>query len=86
MNTPFTPSDFLEVFARYNAATWLVTYILVTVGAWEVGMHEDWGVAIAAVVAAVWLLARPWGEKSAQPRGHSETAVSHRIWKHVSKT
>jgi hypothetical protein len=54
-----------------------------SVAAWGFGMHEDWGLAGAAVIAAVWLWPLRRTQAAQQPR--TVAAVSGRIAKHVFK-
>jgi hypothetical protein len=43
VNAPFSKADFLAVFARYNEATWLVTFVLVVLALSAVaGLFRDW--------------------------------------------
>jgi hypothetical protein len=59
--------------------------VVASAAAWEFGMHEDWGLAAAAVTAVLWL----WPRRSAQESpqyGHPVTAVSDRASKHAFRT
>jgi hypothetical protein len=60
--------------------------VVASIAAWDFGMHEDWGLAAAAMVAAAWLW--PRGQKPA-PHGRPRrpvTSIPHRVWKHASRT
>jgi hypothetical protein len=166
VNVPFTKTALLDVFARYNEATWVVTFLLIVmalsgvtgllrngryrdrwasgvlavlwlwsgiafhwvffadvnvaaivfglftlglllwttapvprlllivplgwalvagVAAWQFEMLEDWGLVVAAVAAAMWLLPRRQEPESRRQQSGPTTAVSRRIWKHVSR-
>lgn len=60
--------------------------VVATVGAWEFGMHEDWGLTIVAVVAGAWLLPRRREARARRLHARPDPVVSHRIWKHVSRS
>ena len=59
--------------------------LVASVGAWEFEMHEDWGLAAAAVLAAAWLWPRRREQESHRPHVRHGTAVSHRVLKDVSR-
>ena len=59
VNPPFSKSDFLAVFARYNAATWFVTILLVAIAVSAVvGLFCAWRYRdrwACGVLAILWL-------------------------------
>ena len=59
MNAPFTPADFLDVFARYNGATRVVTFGLVILALSGVlGLLRNWRYRdrwASGVLAVLWL-------------------------------
>ena len=59
--------------------------MVASAGAWEFEMHEDWGLAAAAVLAAAWLWPRRREQESHRPHDHDGTAISYRIRKDASK-
>ena len=81
----------LLLWSKPPVSRWLLAvpfgWVLVaSIAAWDFGMHEDWGLAVAAIVAAAWVWPRRQKPARHFPPGRSVEAILHRVSKHVSNT
>lgn len=81
----------LLLWSKCPVSRWLLVVplawaLVASIAAWNFGMHEDWGLAAAAVVAAAWLWPRREQTAPQLPSGRPVSAISRRLWKHASKT